>query len=274
MGMRSSTNGTNCLRKQIMMMNSRMNWVNAAKHTNQKLNDTSFDSLYEAALAKLSDYDDLKKLELEDELRFLDIWGSEGEDVNIRNPYSHLYHGVRFDSEHKLFESILRDREIRCGNKIDLLSVDYSDNCNEGKYVSLTDYSGFFASDLEFKTFIGENISFMIAPKLNPLKCKYLPYDEWEMIKTKLPKTRHRYSYAKGEYQYPECFSLDYVEGILYPFNYYSCIYGFDKTQEDFEYVKELLIKYGFEYLPILDQTDGFKVIKDQLTISDKKNTL
>ena len=271
--MRSSTKGTDHLRKQIMMMNSRMNWANGAKHTNQKFSDITFDSPYEAALAKLSDYDDLKKLELEDELRFLDICGGDDEDVNIRNPYSHLYHGVRFDSEHKLFESILRDREIRCGKKTSLHSVDYSDNCNEGKYVSLTHYSG-DVYDLEFKTFIGENISFMISPKLNPLKCKYLPYDEWEMIKTKLPKTRHRYSYAKGEYQYPESFSLDYVEGILYPFNYYTCIYGFNKTQEDFEYVKELLIKYGFGGLPILDQTDGFKVISDEFTISDRSITL
>lgn len=164
------------------------------------------DSFYESALAKLSNKDPLKQLELEEEERFLDIRWSIEENPNIRSAYSHLYHGVRMDPDHKLFESILRDRKIKCANKIGLYRGSSSENCNEGEYVSLIHFE--YEHELEFQTFIEENVSFIISPKLNPVKCKYLPYEEWEKIKKKLPKTKHRYSYARYEYQYPIIFLL------------------------------------------------------------------
>ena len=34
-----------------------------------------------------------------------------------------------------------------------------------------------------------------------------------------------------------------------------------EKEGHDLVYIKGLLIKYGFEYLPILDPTDGFKIL-------------
>lgn len=54
--------------------------------------------------------------------------------------------------------------------------------------------------------------------------------------------------------------------GILYPLRYYKQVNGFNRTKEDFAYIKELLIKYGLEKLPILDHTDGFKFLDDEPT--------
>ena len=215
----------------------------------------------------MDDKDNLKKLEAEEEFRFLDVRYKADEVTDISNPYFFLYHGVRMDSEHELFESILSDREIKCANKIGFYRGFDSDNCNEGKYISLIHYSG-DDYDIEFKTFIEENVSFIISPKLNPLKCKYLPFDEWEKIKKKLPKTKHRYSYAREEYQYPDSISLDYVVGVLYPLRFYSHKNGYMSAEEDLEYVKKLLIKYGFKDLPILDPTKGFEVLDVKPTIN------
>lgn len=232
------------------------------QQANQEFKDMLLSSFYEVALAKLSNEDSLKQLELEDEYRFLDIRCSIDQNPDIRSAYAHLYHGVRMDPDHKIFESILRDHKIKCSNKTDLYYRNGSDNCNEGEYVSLIHFE--YEHEPEFQTFIEENVSFIISPRLNPVKCKYLPFEEWEKIKEKLPKTKHRYSYAKNEYQYPDYISFDYVVGILYPLRYYNYVNGFYKTQEDFAHIKELLKEYGLDYLPILDPTAGFIFLNDE----------
>lgn len=254
----------NYLKRQILKNNPHISESDAKMQAEEEFKELLLDTFYESALAKLDDNDKLKKLELEDEYRFLDINYGIEEYHDIENPYLHLYHGVRLDPNHETFESILRDREIKCAKKANTYRGMSSENCNEGKYVSLTHYTG-EDHDIEFMTFIEENVSFIISSKLNPVKCKYLNYEEWEMIKKKLPKTRHRYSYARGEYQYPDGVSFDYVEGILYPLNLYSYNEGFTRTQNDLLYIKELLVKYGLGNLPIVDPTDGFKVLDVKL---------
>ena len=253
----------NYLKKEILKNNPGLNKEEAAKKANQEFKEMLLDVFYGVALAKLSDDDCLKKLELEEERRFLDINPVIPEDETFINPYNHLYHGVRFDDEHILFESILRDRKIKSANQTELYWRADCENCNEGEYVSLIHYTG-EDHDIEFKTFIEENVAFIISSKLNPLKCKYLPYDEWGEISKKLPKTKHRYSYARGEYQYPDSISFDYVKGILYPLKYYNYVNGYFKTKEDLEYIRHLLIRYGFKDLPILDPTDNFKAIEPE----------
>lgn len=253
----------NYLKRKILKENPNISEEKANLKADKEFKDMVYESIYEKSLANLPNEDHLKKLELEEEFRFLDINYISDKNIDIRNPYCFLYHGVRFDSNHELFERILYDRKIKCANEINSYRGDYADNCNEGKYVSLMHYSG-EEYDLEFKTFIEENVSFIISPKLNPLKCKYLPYEEWEKIKKKLPKTKHRYSYSKNEYQYPGHIPFDYVVGILYPLNYYNYMNGFTKTEEDFAYVKKLLVEYGLKDLPILDPTDCFRSLNDE----------
>lgn len=254
----------NYLKRKILNSNPNISKEEASKKADEEFKDILIDSFYFSMLEKLPAQDPLKKLEGEEEIRFLDLHNGFDVNTNIRNPYCYLYHGIRFDSDHEIFESILCDRKILCSNKVKSHWRCYSDNCNEGEYISLIDYSeeGY---DLEFKTFIEENVSFIISPKLNPLKCKYLPFEEWEEIRKKLPKTKHRYSYQKNEYQYPDHIPFDYVVGILYPLSYYNHTKGFRNTKEDFIYIKRLLRKYDLEHLPILDPTDSFKPLDTEL---------
>lgn len=256
----------NRLKREIIKNNPHISEEEANEKATKEFKDMLLESFYQAALANLNDNDSLKTLELEGEFRFSDVRYeiTEKESSYIRNPYFHLFHGVRMDENHEIFESILRDKKIKCANQTNLYWRGFGDeNCNEGKYVSLIHYSG-EDYDVEFQTFIEENVSFIISHKLNPIKCKYLPYDEWKQIKKKLPKTKNRYSYARHEYQYPDCIPFDYVEGILYPLKYYNHTKGFIKTQEDLKYVRKLLKKYGLEDLPILDPTDRFKIIEEE----------
>ena len=242
----------------------------AYKKANEEFQHMLLDSFYEVALAKLDDSDQLKILELEKEVRFLDINHEQEENLDSINPYGCLFHGVRFDPDHQLFESILKDQKISCANRAKRYWRNYLDNCNEGEYVSLIDYSD---CNIEFKTFIQENVAFIISPKLNPLKCKYLPYEEWSKIKQKLPKTKHRYSYARHEYQYPDNIPLYYVIGISYPLAYFNQMYGFSKTKQDLTYIRNLLLKYDLEDLPILDPTDNFCILNNEL-ITQRKVSL
>lgn len=230
------------------------------KRVNDTFNSVLKESLYNQELARLSDDDPLKKLELEESETFMDLHPNAKRYEDTFNPYYYLYHGVRLDDDHEHFASILRDQSIKCGEMLENYLRYGSDNCNEGKYVSLAHYTG-DEYDIEFKTFIEENVTFIISPTLNPVKCKYLPYEEWDKIKDKMTKTKHRYSYARGEYQYKREIPFYYVSGILYPYAYYEHVKGYFKTKDDFIFIKGLLSAYGCSYLPIYDPTDNFKEI-------------
>lgn len=230
------------------------------KRVNDTFNSILEESLYNQELARLSDDDALKRLELEESETFIDLHPNAKRHTDIFNPYYYLYHGVRLDDDHSHFASILRDQSIKCGEMLENYLRYGSDNCNEGKYVSLAHYTG-DEYDIEFKTFIEENVTFIISPTLNPVKCKYLPYEEWDKIKNKMTKTKHRYSYARGEYQYKREIPFYYVSGILYPYAYYEHVKGYFKTKDDFIFIKGLLSAYGCSYLPIYDPTDNFKEI-------------
>lgn len=263
--MKYSIYARNYLKRKIKNNNHNISDNEAEKQAEEEFKNILLESFYQTYLAKLSDNDPLRKLELEEEIRFLDLHPLIRERANVLNPHNYLYHGVRFDEDHKKFESILRDKKIKCANKTDFHYIEYSDNCNEGEYISLINYTG-EEYDLEFKTFIEENTSFIISPKLNPLKCKYLPFDEWYKIKEKLPTTKHRYSYARNEYQHPDYIPFEYIVGILYPMRYYNHINGFRNTKTDLIHIKELLMKYDLEYLPLLDPTNYFRSLEDELS--------
>ncbi len=251
----------NYLKREILRKNNKLSEAEAAREANALFKEILLDSEYEVCLNKLDNDDILKKLELEKEERFLDINPLDSVCyTNIENRFAFLYHGVRFDDNHETFEKILKEQSIKCAKLSGLYWKISSDNCNEGEHVSLIHYTG-HKFDIEWKTFIEENIAFIISPKLNPLKCKYLPYEEWSEIKNKLPQTKHRYSYARGEYQYPQEIPFRFVVGILYPFRYYSHIKGYMKTREDFKLIQSLLFSYGLTCIPILDPTNDFEDI-------------
>ena len=257
------------LKRAELKSNPSITEEEAYKRAEEKFANMLQNSFYNLALAKLNNLDQLKQLELEQEFRFLDIHYGLEENINKINPYNYLYHGVRFDRSHKLFESILRDQKISCANRNNLYYKNCIDNCNEGNFVSLLDYSK-EDDKVEFQTFIEKNVAFIISPKLNPLECKYLPYEEWKKIKKKLPKTKHRYSYLRHEYQYPDYIPLSYVIGILYPLKYFLQMDGYSKTMDDFAYIQELLIKYGFSNLPLLDPTAVFSCL-NHISIGNKR---
>lgn len=248
------------IKKDILERKPNMDSDSLEKEVNDTFNTILEEALYNSELARLSDDDPLKKKELEESETFMDLHPNAYRHEDIFFPYDYLYHGVRLDDDHSHFASILMDQAIKCGE----LLKDYcrygSDNCNEGKFVSLAHYTG-DEYDIEFKTFIEENVTFIISPTLNPVKCKYLPFEEWDKIKEKITKTKHRYSYARCEYQYKKEIPFYFVRGILYPYSYYEHVKGYFKTKDDFIFIKGLLSAYGCSYLPIYDPTDHFKDI-------------
>lgn len=251
----------NRIKRSLLKENPHMDKEKAAEEANCLFHEMLLEAAYKSALEKLSDDDKLKQMELSEVLHFSDLYPGVLECRNPQNRYANLYHGVRFDEDHERFEQILIDEEIRCGNLTKGYYRAGGDNCNEGEYISLINYSG-ERYDIEFQTFVEENVAFIISPLLDPVKCKYLPFEEWDKIKSKLPMTRQRYSYARNEFQHKERISFDYVIGVLYPFQYYAHKKGYTKTREDFNRVKNLLREHGYSYLPILDPTDDFEDLK------------
>lgn len=250
------------IEKMILKDNPKIDHILLEKEVDKMFHELLFNVEYESVLSKLEENDPLKKLELEPNERFLDLYPSADRVISARNIYGNLYHGIRFDDDHKILARILDDEAIKCGNLTENYYRVGGDNCNEGEYISLINYTGDYY-DLEFKTFVEENVALIISPKLNPIKCKYLPYEEWEERKKKLPISKSRYSYARNEFQYPKQIPFDYVIGILYPFEYYARLKGYSKARESYRIVKELLKANCYSHLPILDPTDGFADISD-----------
>lgn len=159
-----------------------------------------------------------------------------------------LYHGIRFQKKLEKLESILRDKKIKAGNYLENY-YSYDDNCNDGEYVSLIEYP--IDANLEYDTFIKENISLVISPKCKAYKTIYLPYDLWRKIKD-IPNLKNRYSYARYEYQVKECVPLDYVRAIGLPYRYLVIHHKKDTADFYKEEIIALMEKYDI-HMPIVD---------------------
>ncbi len=159
-----------------------------------------------------------------------------------------LYHGIRFQDKLEKLESIFRDGKIKAGNYIKNY-YPYDDNCNDGEYISLIDYPR--ESNLEYNTFIKENISLVISPRCKAYKTIYVPYELWKEIK-KIPNLKNRYSYARCEYQVKEFIPLKKVKAIGIPYRY--LVKNNKKEVADFyrAEVIRLLEKYDVD-IPIVD---------------------
>ena len=165
-----------------------------------------------------------------------------------------LYHGIRFDSIKKL-ESIFKTGSILCGRKINQSFESYdgttkylyvdsfdSENCNMGKYISVMPY----INDLEFDTFVRENLFFAIKGSIDAFETIHLSYDEYCEIKEK-DKNNNLYSYAHNEYFVKDEISLNDVLYIGIDSKYYNGDYN--KTVND---VIELIKAYKID-IPFVD---------------------
>lgn len=161
-----------------------------------------------------------------------------------------LYHGIRLGNQLEILEKILRDKKILAGKYIDGY-YHYDDNCNDGEYISLINYS----DSLEFETFIRNNICFVINPLIEAYKTKYLQCDEWDYMKKNNLPVKNRYSYARYEYQVKDQIPLEQVRAIGISGRYLLYIkltQGYEKADRYKQQIIDLLEKYSIE-LPIVD---------------------
>lgn len=190
------------------------------------------------------------KLESSENKTFLELNPHISEYPHITEYDFFLYHGIRFQNHLEKLEQIFESNAILAGNYQEYYYT-YSDNCNEGEYISLLGFSDY--RDLEYKTFVMPNISLVISPKCNAIKTIYLPYEEWEVISKRNPK--NRYSYAHGEYQVKQMIPIDMVKAVGLPARYLRLTnqeYLIETYKND---ILELMNKYNLE-LPIVDTSN------------------
>lgn len=79
---------------------------------------------------------------------FSDIYSIDYEpDINEINCF--LYHGLRNQKNNDKLEGILKEGKILAGKYLNDYSY-YSDNCNDGEYISLINYN----NSIEFEEFV------------------------------------------------------------------------------------------------------------------------
>lgn len=169
------------------------------------------------------------------------------ENLDFLNEY--LYHGIRFQKHLEKLEKIFKERKILAGKYLPNYFF-YSDNCNHGQYVSLLKYTS--ASQLEYETFILENISLLITPLCNAQETKYVDYQTWEKIQQKQNQLKHIYSYMMGEYMCKDLIPLDMVKAIGVPYRKLSLQGKEAYAIQLIDDIKKLMDKYDV-YLPIVD---------------------
>jgi len=178
---------------------------------------------------------------------FLDLNPELYNSNNLRYIYNFLYHGIRFQNHLEKLESIFQAKAILAGNYQKNYSP-YSDNCNEGEYISLLSTDGYY--NIEYETFIIPNITLIVSPECNAIKTIYLPYNEWEQIKGK--NTKNRYSYANNEYQVKQIVPLSLVKAIGLPARYLRTIGKEEQIEIYLQDILQLMNKYNIN-LPIID---------------------
>lgn len=208
----------------------------------------------------------ITRLEQQTPQTFLDINSDIYDYDDLRYIYNFLYHGIRYHNNLEILESIFKDRAIIAGNyqKNNNYS-NYSDNCNEGEYISLLAINKDY--DIEYEIFIKPNITLIISPDCGAIKTIYLPYDEWEQIKRK--NTNNRYSYAHNEYQVKKMLPLSYVKAIGVPVRYLRDIFTQEEIEKYLTEILNLMNKYNIN-LPIVD-TSAYNMSLDKLTTIIKK---
>ena len=182
---------------------------------------------------------------------FIELNPTMYEPQNLRFIHNFLYHGIRFQNYLEKLESIFQEQAILAGNYQKGYSYSYSDNCNEGEYISLLSIDSHY--DLEYETFVMPNITLVISPECSAIKTIYLPYDEWRLVRGK--NTKNRYSYARNEYQVKKMIPISMIKAIGVPAGYLK-----EKQQEEkldiyLQDILELMNRHNIS-LPIVDTSN------------------
>jgi len=180
--------------------------------------------------------------------------GYEPESFSFVNDY--LYHGIRFQKYLEKLENIFKERKILAGKYLSNYHF-YSDNCNKGKYVSLLKYTS--KTELEYETFILENISLLVSPLCNAIETKYVDFGTWNKIQKENYELKHIYSYMQGECMCKDFIPLDMVKAIGIPYQKLRLQGNGAYANKLIEDIKILMEKYDI-YLPIVD-TSRFNAI-------------
>lgn len=158
-----------------------------------------------------------------------------------------LYHGLRFQQKLEKLEGIFKERKILASKYLDNF-FNYGDNCNDGEYVSVTNYT----DSLEFKAFVSENICLVISPLCNAHKTIYVPHNIWSYIKENNIPVKNRYSYAEHEYQVKDFVPIEMVKAIGIDYFGNCLAKGREATDKLIQDIIELLNFYDI-HLPIVD---------------------
>lgn len=199
---------------------------------------------------------------------------TETDDINFRETYSFLYHGIRNQIYLEKLENIFKEKKILAGKYIKNY-YKYSDNCNKGEYVSLLKTQN--TSILAFQTFIEENISLLITPLCNATETKYVSFYTWEKIKNL--NLKQIYSYMPGECMCKDYIPLEYVKAIGVPYTQLMRTRGKNYADKLLEDIVLLMDEYDIS-LPIVEPGNGNKILvsqNDELvdnTIQQKRSSL
>lgn len=175
-------------------------------------------------------------------------------------PQFFLYHGLRYQNWLDNLKGIFEKGKILAGKYIDGY-INYSDNCNDGEYVSLARYE----YSPEFRQFVGCRVCLIISPFVEAYQTIYLTFDEWLNLKQSNISVKNRYSYMLNEYQVKDWITLDMVRAIGIPYSYLIRENGVEKTEELIQYIIDLMDNYNI-LLPIVNTDSCNKVLYDKTT--------
>lgn len=218
------------------------------------------------SIKKLTEYksqllsiNDIKILELDDRpvQTFIDINEYIEDEPDITDFNCFLYHGIRFQQGLEKLEDIFKKKKLLAGKYLDDYR-DYSDNCNEGEYVSLFGGEGYTSQ--EYDVFVKPNVSLVISPFCCAYKTIYVPYDTWCYISDKKLSLNNRFSYMYNEYQIKDWVPIEMVRAIGIPYYLLSRT----KSKEEAELLKNDVIALMDQYnisLPIVDTSNINRVL-------------
>lgn len=223
---------------------------NTSNQTLCNINKQNIEELNTKNNYQLEIKEKFKKLESKRNETFKELNPYVSENPNLLEYDSFLYHGIRFQNHLEKLEQIFMDNAILAGNyQKDYYG--YSDNCNEGEYISLLGFNDY--RDLSYRTFIMPNISLVISPECNAIQTIYLPFKEWEVISKQNPQ--NRYSYTRGEYQVKQKISINLIRAIGIPARYLRLTCREHLIEIYKNDILDLMYKYNVE-LPIVDTSN------------------
>lgn len=190
-------------------------------------------------------------------------------ELDLFNQEQFLYHGLRssIPEGFKKLGGILEQKNILAGKYLEEY-YSYSDNCNDGEYISLTSYN----NSIEFQNFVRPYICLVINPFIEAYKTIYVPCEIWDYMKKRNLPLKNRYSYACNEYQAKDHISLDMVMAIGIP--YFDILFqqGRESAKALTSSIRHLLAYHDLD-IPIVDITCYNQVInpKEKQNVFQKK---